>query len=707
MSKSLKTVFTLGLSLVLLLPSSPSWAQPLPQDSSPIIPLSTVSNLTDIDYSSTQGPDVIWENDLHHRIMASNTPLATYSGSSGVTINSYSTQYSSNAQLQKVHDELLKNTVGPELSYLSHIDLYPNFPYGNGVAGRWYGLWKNNKLANERSIELYGVDSLSFAAVSHTLSHEYGHHFTHYYLNQKEGTLSDLANSGFTKLRALSSYTEYQNSSHVWSPEEIAAEDYAQLFGSPTWKKGLEYQDVRDVALNQGGDQTRQISSLDNYNVQPQENLQLPLATEVPGLYSYWLTLSGLSERSDHTPPSQPYLSVTQVEGKTVTLSWSSSTDNQTKDIRYTVVYNNSSFPEAPMGLRTTTDSKGRDAIIGSYSYGRTLYSDRILSGKTSVRVHAQDEAGNVSRSNLLTLEEGNLTASLSPLPNRISGTDRYETSVELSKSGWPNGSSTAILVTGNDYPDALSAAPLAQKYNAPILLTGLSLDPKIEVEITRLKAKEIIIVGGLGAVPESVELKLKQKGIQTRRIEGLDRYSTALSVAKELGLFNKVFIATGENFPDALSAAPIAASLGIPILLTNTNQLPESVETFLEKQPIYTSYVLGGTGVVSDNVFAKLPNPKRISGLSRYETNVALLNSFRQSLNLETIYLATGNNFPDALSGSVVASLTKSPIILTDTGYTSSAQSLISENKGAIKNYLIIGGDGALRNTTIAEILN
>lgn len=60
--------------------------------------------------------------------------------------------------------------------------------------------------------------------------------------------------------------------------------------------------------------------------------------------------------------------------------------------------------------------------------------------------------------------------------------------------------------------------------------------------------------------------------GVATERIYGIDRYETSLNIAKkiyEIKPFNEVFIASGENYPDALSAAPIAAIKEIPIILT------------------------------------------------------------------------------------------------------------------------------------------
>ncbi|MHB1407790.1 MAG: cell wall-binding repeat-containing protein, partial [Desulfitobacteriaceae bacterium] len=59
----------------------------------------------------------------------------------------------------------------------------------------------------------------------------------------------------------------------------------------------------------------------------------------------------------------------------------------------------------------------------------------------------------------------------LTTSPHRIAGQDRYATAAAIAQEGWAQ-SNYAILAFGENYPDALSAAPLARKLDAPILLT-------------------------------------------------------------------------------------------------------------------------------------------------------------------------------------------------------------------------------------------
>jgi len=291
----------------------------------------------------------------------------------------------------------------------------------------------------------------------------------------------------------------------------------------------------------------------------------------------------------------------------------------------------------------------------------------------------------------------------------RVSGSDRYETSLKISKAGWPDvlNSGTAIIATGNDFPDALSAAPLASKYNAPILLTdSQTLDSTLSLELTRLKVNSVFIIGGPGAVSSEIEEKLKLKGIKCTRLFGNDRYETSAAVANEIGTTNKVVVATGENFPDALSIASWAASNKVPILLTEPDKLPPGIEVYIKKNAIEKSFVIGGTGVVGDSVLSKLVNPERIYGNDRFETNVAVLNKFNNEFDFKKMYLATGNDFPDALAGSALAALTKSPIILTDIGPLPMTKAYIDSNISRINEVYILGGEGVVSDKAVEGVI-
>lgn len=285
----------------------------------------------------------------------------------------------------------------------------------------------------------------------------------------------------------------------------------------------------------------------------------------------------------------------------------------------------------------------------------------------------------------------------------RIAGCDRYQTSIEISKFGWNDASQTAIIATGENFPDALSAAPLAAKFKAPILLTDpFKMDASLYKELSRLKVKNVYIAGGYGAVSKDIEDQLTQNGIKCTRLPGNDRFETSVAIAKQLGSVNKAVLATGSDFPDALSIAPWAAQNGIPILLTDKDTLPQSVDKYIKDNNITETYVIGGKGVISDECMAMLPKPKRIHGTDRFETNLSVLKEFDSSFDFSRIYAATGNDFPDALSGSALASITKSPIVLMDEKPLTKTKTFLETKKDKINDAYIMGGTGAVSDAVI-----
>lgn len=215
----------------------------------------------------------------------------------------------------------------------------------------------------------------------------------------------------------------------------------------------------------------------------------------------------------------------------------------------------------------------------------------------------------------------------------RFGGVNRYDTAIKIARAGWTE-SQNVILTFGGDYPDSLSAVPLAKKYNAPILITQkYTLSSDVTQCLKDLKVSNVIIVGGTGVVSTSIETTLKNMGISVDRIAGKDRYATSLEVAKRLvddyTISDKdVYVVLGDNFPDALSIASVAAEKQRPILLISKNNIPPTVLSFIKDQCVKPNiYIIGGVGVISESAFNILKTTNyntitRISGRNRYETN-------------------------------------------------------------------------------------
>jgi putative cell wall-binding protein len=99
----------------------------------------------------------------------------------------------------------------------------------------------------------------------------------------------------------------------------------------------------------------------------------------------------------------------------------------------------------------------------------------------------------------------------------RLSGTNRYATAAAISAASNPDGPTPIVYVaTGRNFPDALAGAALAGRDGAPLLLVnGVSQDlggPEVQLELTRLKAQQIVIFGGPGAVTDQVASRLRQQ---------------------------------------------------------------------------------------------------------------------------------------------------------------------------------------------------
>lgn len=287
------------------------------------------------------------------------------------------------------------------------------------------------------------------------------------------------------------------------------------------------------------------------------------------------------------------------------------------------------------------------------------------------------------------------------PEVTRLTGDTRYETAVEISKKGWET-SDTVILARGDSFPDALAGAPLAYKHDAPILLTeNGTLNAAAKAEIERLGAKNVIILGGKGAVSNYVKYQLEGMGLDVDRIGGDDRWETAVNIAASLGGSpEKAVVANGKNFPDALAIASYAASKGYPILLTDSDKLP--AETKKALKGIDSTIVVGGEAVVSKDVMESLPEATRYFGQDRYGTAAKIATDLNPSTQ---VYVATGKNFADALAGSVLAAKENASMLLVHPNDLPSVTSeAIDELKA--KDFHILGGENAVSETVAEKLM-
>jgi minor extracellular protease Epr len=284
--------------------------------------------------------------------------------------------------------------------------------------------------------------------------------------------------------------------------------------------------------------------------------------------------------------------------------------------------------------------------------------------------------------------------------PERLSGKDRFEVAANISRKGWAS-ADTVFISNYNAFADALSAAPLAFKYNSPILLThAASLNPVTKQEIIRLKAKNIVLVGGKGSLNDSLTKELRGLGKNVRRIDGQNRFEVSRNIALELGNYQTAIVANGLNYPDALAIAPFASKNGFPILLTHPEAASSETLEVIQKKNVQNTIIVGGEASVSRNVSYRMPKPIRIGGKDRYEVALNIFNKY--FADTDKLYFATGTTFADALTGSVLITKENATILLTgkDTLPGSVSGALAKRN---IQTYIILGGTGSIGSKVLS----
>lgn len=301
------------------------------------------------------------------------------------------------------------------------------------------------------------------------------------------------------------------------------------------------------------------------------------------------------------------------------------------------------------------------------------------------------------------------LTAAALPM-TRLAGEGREETAVLASRAGFPDGAPSVVVAAAGAFPDALAASPLAAREGGPLLLVSRRTAPIVLAEIARLGAGRAVIVGAVGAVPVVVQAELERAGLQVRRIAGDGRFDTAALIAREVGApGGEAVVASGGSFADALSAAPLAAAQGMPILLTAVDTLPADTQAALAALGVSRTLVIGGTHAVSEAVAAGLPGPRRVAGGDRYATaaTVAAL-LLERGGSPSTVSVSTGGNYPDALAAGPLAATTRGPLLLVDGADPSAADpayEFLAAHFAEIDRVVVLGGEAAVAPATARRV--
>jgi len=264
---------------------------------------------------------------------------------------------------------------------------------------------------------------------------------------------------------------------------------------------------------------------------------------------------------------------------------------------------------------------------------------------------------------------------------DRYAGTNRYGTAAAIAGQDDFDGATTAILATGENFPDALAASGVAGANTpAPIILTQKATYTKEAHDALNAAASvtKVIIVGGTAAVSPAVENAVKADGFTVSRLAGTNRFGTAAAIAAasgtvgQVGGKNTALIANGLNYPDALAGGTVAYAAHLPILLVTPSSIPAETSKALDDLNIQHAIILGGTAAVSDAVKTQIDTAtgsasERVAGTDRFGTAAAVGEWTVDNLHWAPteIELASGVNFPDALAGGPLGGLRHAPILL------------------------------------------
>ncbi|RKR75077.1 putative cell wall-binding protein [Frondihabitans australicus] len=275
-----------------------------------------------------------------------------------------------------------------------------------------------------------------------------------------------------------------------------------------------------------------------------------------------------------------------------------------------------------------------------------------------------------------LDLNEGYSQVAVS----RHAGPDRYTTAVDVAEYAALDANSrrtsTLFLVSGEEYPDALSAGPVASHEGGQVLLTTKTTLPNAVISyITHFIPHKIVIVGSTASISQHVadEAKTLTHGhIPVERVAGADRYATSRALVTDFfgSRLKHVWIATGRDFPDALATVSAASFKNEPLILVDGSRstLDSTTAAYLRHEGVTSITVVGSESSVSTGVaqgLASIAPVARISGSDRYETSKAGNDSVFPRATTATAVLTTGEGWADALAGDQLAAPLHSPMEL------------------------------------------
>jgi putative cell wall-binding protein len=331
---------------------------------------------------------------------------------------------------------------------------------------------------------------------------------------------------------------------------------------------------------------------------------------------------------------------------------------------------------------------------------------------------------------------------------SRLYGQDRFGTAAAIAEAAFPNGASTAVVATGLNFPDALAGSYLAGVLDAPILLVQTH-DPVPQSTLqalSALKVKNVVILGGPAAVGTDVQQTLSETpstssaggNLDVSRLYNQDgcsscnRYDTMEAVdtvsPTDVGTVNgdpTGILATGQNFPDALGAGPLAFAKHFPLILTDGSQstLTPQAQAVISTDKITHLIVVGGPAAIDPSQYDNLPgvsvDTTATTGKDRSQTSELLAEDEVTNFGFTDATFDVANGYDpsfsgqppgfssDALAGAPFGGLTDTPTLITlsPTDPGSATDFASKEASTLVGTGHAFGGTAAIADSTLAAI--
>ena len=303
----------------------------------------------------------------------------------------------------------------------------------------------------------------------------------------------------------------------------------------------------------------------------------------------------------------------------------------------------------------------------------------------------------------------------------RLWGQMALDTMSSIIDRGHFDAGSLAILVTAEDYPDALTASGVAGMANAPIIMTSKgSLSAQAQAQLAKLQPQTIIVCGGEAALPPSVAdaAAAAAGGAQVERLWGAIASDTAVAIfnrgAEVTGgtWARTAFVCTASGYWDALAASPISYATGMPIFLADGNGTVLSDITMKAlKESVSAVYIVGGEAAVAPSVVKQLndagiPVAARLWGANAVGTSKEVAEfGLAKGLSAANVGVATVNGYWDALAAAPFCGRMNAVMVLAGSPGDSSIREFLSRRSDDVDNAYVFGGEAAISNATYQAI--